>query len=123
VTDAYIKNLSRITGCTNNGAFRTFAAGEVLFFGCSGSQEWDSQKGNGPWSLSFKFAASQNAGGDSELPALKIGTIDGIEKKGHEYLWVRYEDAGDGGVLYKKPKYVYVNRVYREANFSDLGLG
>jgi hypothetical protein len=123
MTDAYIKNLSRLTGCTNNGAFRTFAAGEVLFLGCSGSQEWDAQKGNGPWSLSFKFSASQNAGGSSELDALEVGSITGIEKKGHEYLWVRYEDSVDGNVLYKKPKYVYVNRVYREADFADLGLG
>jgi hypothetical protein len=89
----------------------------VLFLGASGSQEWDSQKGDGPWTLSFKFVASKNITGQT------IGSIEGIEKKGHEYLWVRYESAVSGSDLVKKPKYVYVNTVYREGDFSGLGIG
>jgi hypothetical protein len=52
-----------------------------------------------------------------------IGDITGIEKKGHEYLWVRYEDAVSSNELVKKPKFVYVNKVYRDGNFSGLGIG
>ena len=117
VTAAYIKGVAGLTGTVNNGAFRTFAAGEVLFMGCSGAQEWDDQRGNGPWSLSYKFVASPN------VTAQTIGDISGIEKKGHEYLWVRYEDAVSTNELVKKPKYVYVNKVYRDGNFSGLGIG
>lgn len=119
VTAAYIKTVSNLTGTTNDATFRTFAAGEVLFMGCSGSQEWDSQKGDGPWSLSYKFSASPNVTGQT------VGGITGIEKKGHEYLWVRYEDALDGAATtsYKRPKYVYVNTVYKEGDFSGLGIG
>jgi hypothetical protein len=123
ITSQYIKNLSRVTGTVNNAEFRTFPAGEILFLGASGSQEWDSDKGEGPWNLSFKFTQSPNAGPGKTLPALTIGDITNIEKDGHDYMWIRYEDAVDSETLIKKPKFVYVNRVYRRENFGQLGLG
>jgi hypothetical protein len=123
ITAAYIKKLSKLTGTVNNAAFRTFAAGEVLFLGSSGSQEWDSDKGDGPWNLSFKFSQSPNAGAGKTLPALTIGTVANIVKDGHDYLWVRYEDAVASDTLLKRPKSVYVNQVYRREDFSQLGLG
>jgi len=117
VTAAYIKAVAGLTGSVNNGGFRSFDAGEVLFMGASGSQEWDDQKGNGPWNLAFKFVASPNVTGQ------KIGDITNVTKKGHQYLWVRYEDAVSSNQLVKKPKAVYVNNVYREGDFSGLGIG
>jgi len=123
VTAPYIKTLASLTGCVNLAAFRTFAAGEVLFMGCNGSQQWDEEKGDGPWNLSYKFVASANAGAGQTYPALVIGDITGVEKKGHEYLWVRYEAATSGTSLLKKPKYVYVDQVYRTASFNALGIG
>lgn len=123
VTSGYIKNLSTLTGTVNSNAFRGFPAGEVLFVGATGSQEWDEEKGDGPWSLSYKFVQSPNAGSGQTLPALEIGDIANINKKGHEYLWIRYEPSVEGNELVKRPKYVYVNRVYRESDFSQLGLG
>ena len=50
-------------------------------------------------------------------------TIVGVDKKGWEYLWVRYADAEDQNVLVKKPIAVYVERVYEEGDFSLLGIG
>jgi hypothetical protein len=123
ISATYVRGLAGITGTTNNAAFRGFAAGEVLFIGCSGSQEWDDQKGKGPWSLSYRFVASPNAGSGQSVPAITIGSISGITKKGHDYLWVRYEDSVDSNTLIKKPKHVYVNRVYRDSDFSLLGIG
>jgi hypothetical protein len=117
INATYVRGLAGLTGTTNNAAFRGFEAGEVLFLGCSGSQEWDNEKGSGPWSLSYRFVASKNVTGET------IGSISGIEKKGHEYLWVRYEDSVEGSSLLKTPKAVYVNRVYKESNFSQLGIG
>ncbi|NBT36224.1 MAG: hypothetical protein EBT03_11950, partial [Betaproteobacteria bacterium] len=96
VTSNWIKGVAALTGSVNNAAFRGFAAYEVLFMGASGSQEWDDERGNGPWSLQFKFVASPNVTGKT------IGDVTGIEKKGHEYLWVRYEDAVDSDTLIKK---------------------
>lgn len=123
VTSAYIKAVSNVTGTTNNATFRTFDRGEVLFVGCSGTQEWDEIKGDGPWTLTYKFVASPNAGSGQTLPAITIGSITGIEKRGHEYLWVRYAPDAVSGTLIKKPQHVYVNQVYREADFSLLGIG
>jgi hypothetical protein len=36
---------------------------------------------------------------------------------------VRYEDSVTGSDLVKRPKYVYVNTVYKEGAFSGLGIG
>lgn len=119
VTSGWIRGVAGVTGTTNISPFRGFERGEVLFVGCSGSQEWDDDKGRGPWSLAFRFVASQNVTGQT------IGSISGISKKGHEYLWVRYEEDTDydSFSIVKKPKAVYVNKVYRESNFSALGIG
>ena len=123
ITTDYIKALSSATGSVNDADFRSFAAGEVLFTGASGSQQWDSDKGDGPWNLSYKFVASANYGDDQTMPAIKIGDISDIAKDGHDYLWVRYEDSVDSNALIKTPKAVYVNRVYRRTDFSQLGIG
>lgn len=123
VSTAYVKKVSSLTGTVNDAAFRGFAAGEVLFLGASGSQQWDSDKGDGPWSLSYKFVASANQGPGQTFPAITIGDIEDIEKDGHDYLWIRYEDAVDSSTLLKRPKFVYVNKVYRRTNFAELGIG
>lgn len=123
VTSNYIKTVAELTGTVNQADFRTFKAGEVLFLGCSGTHEWDSEKGDGPWSLSYKFSASPNAGAGQTLPAIRVGSITGVEKKGHDYLWVRYETSADSVGLLKLPKAVYVDKVYRDGDFSKLGIG
>ena len=114
VTGAYKAALFRITGKVNDGVFRGFQVGEVLFQGASGSQ-----RGEEDWEISFKFAASPNVVG------LKVGDIAGINKKGWEYLWVRYADAedDDAKTLVKKPFAAYVERVYESGDFSELGIG
>jgi hypothetical protein len=123
ISTVYIKTVSSLTGTVNNLPFRGFAAGEVLFLGASGSQAWDQDTGDGPWSLSYKFVASANQGSNKTFPAITIGEIQNIEKDGHDYLWVRYEDAVDSSTLLKRPKFVYVDKVYRRVNFGLLGIG
>ena len=117
VTNSWIRSVAGVTGTTNNASFRGFEAGEVLFMGCSGSQEWDDQKGRGPWSLSFRFVASKNVTNQT------IGSITGISKRGHDYLWVLYEGSVLGSALLKRPKAVYVSKVYKDSDFSGLGIG
>ena len=91
-----------------------FAAGEVLFMGASGSK-----RGSDDWEITFRFAASPNKTG------LTVGDIVGIDKKGWEYMWVRYADAEDAAAkaIVKKPVAVYVEKVYEEGDFSTLGIG
>ncbi len=84
----------------------------MLFQGASGSQ-----RGQEDWEITFSFAASPNATG------LTMGDITDIDKKGWEYLWVRYQDAEDEDVLVKQPAAAYVEQVYPYGDFSLLGIG
>jgi len=112
VTGAYKATLFFLTGKTNKNAFKGFAPGEVLFMGATGTK-----RGKDDWEITFRFAASPNVTG------LKVGDIEGIDKKGWEYLWVRYADAEDEKVLVKQPIAVYVEQVYDEGDFAGLGIG
>jgi hypothetical protein len=112
VTPAYKAALFYLTGKVNAAPFKGFAPGEVLFMGASGSQ-----RGQEDWEITFSFAASPNATG------LTVGDITGIDKKGWEYLWVRYQDAEDADVLVKQPAAAYVEQVYPYGDFSLLGIG
>ena len=114
VTTAYKNTLFTLTGRVNVAAFRGFAAGEVLFLGASGAK-----RGEEDWEITFRFAASPNAN------YLVVGDITGISKKGWEYLWVRYQDVEDTAAktIVKRPLAAYVERVYRDGDFSLLGIG
>jgi len=114
VTPAYKATLFSLTGKVNGGTFRGFAPGEVLFLGASGSK-----RGQEDWEITFRFAASPNVTG------LVIGDIRGINKKGWEYLWVRYTDDEDAAAktLVKRPIAAYVEQVYPYGDFSGLGIG
>ena len=110
VTPAYKGKLFSLTGKTNNAAFKGCAAGECLFLGASGSK----RSAQDDWEITFRFAASPNRTG-----------IMGIAKKGWEYLWVRYADADDADAkaIVKRPVAAYVEKVYEEGSFADLGIG
>ena len=114
VTPAYRLTIFQLTGRVNVGAFKGFNAGEVLFLGASGAR-----RGYGDWEITFRFAASPNVNN------LTIGDITGIDKKGWEYLWVRYADSEDqtAKALVKKPLAVYIERVYDDGDLSLLGIG
>lgn len=115
ITGAYIKTLARLTGTTNNATFKTdWAAGELLFLGATGQRGTKTDP-----EVTFHFAASENVTG------MTIGEIAGIAKKGHDYLWVEFEQVSDATAvaLARRPKAVYVHKVYREAAWAALGIG
>lgn len=114
VTLEYRGILKKLTARTNDKDWGGMEKGEVLFLGACGSK-----RGLEDWAITFKFAASSNQ------TDLTIGDITGIEKKGWEYLWVRYVDDTDIGSAswVKTPKEVYVERVYKEGDFILLGIG
>jgi len=117
VSTSYKKRIAELTGCVNNGSFKGYAAGEVLFLGASGSRRGKSSKDY--WEITFKFAVSPNN------VNLRIGTLNITDKKGWDYLWVRYADdvSTDRRALIKKPVAAYVEKVYEQVNFSGLGIG
>jgi hypothetical protein len=113
ISTAFKTSVFRLTSKVNSQAWHGFEAGEVLFMGASGSKHGRT----GDYELNFKFAASPNK------TNITIGSISGIEKKGWEYLWVRYEKSTDQNCLIQIPKAVYVHQVYESGDFSALGLG
>ena len=114
VTGAYKAALFYLTGTVNNGPFRGFAAGEVLFLGAAGSI-----RGQEDWEIAYRFAASPNVQG------LTVGSMTGIARRGWDYLWIRYADVEDpdAKMLVKRPLSVYVEQVYPYTNFAGLGIG
>jgi hypothetical protein len=112
VTQSYKAQLFRLTGKTNQSAFRNFAAGEVLFLGASGSKRGDDE-----WEISYRFACSENK------TALTVGNISGISKKGWELLWVYFKDAVSEDILVKQPDQVNIERMYDDGDFFQLGIG
>lgn len=112
ITRSYVISLARLTGTVNDSAFKGFAKGEVLFLGASG------RAGDGEWTITYSFAASQN------LSNLQIGEIQGIDKLGWEYLWVEYETAVDNaaGTIVQKPVFAFVEWVYHFGDLGDLGI-
>lgn len=113
ITLAQIKALAGWTGMVNSTSFLTFAAGEVLFLGATGSEGTDTET-----EVAYQFACSQNATG------LTIGDIASVAKKGHEYLWIAYKDAVDSSKPVKQPEYVYIERVYDTVDLAAaLGFG
>lgn len=110
---ARIKLLALATGTVNSDTFLTFPPGSVLFLGASGSEGTTSET-----EVTYHFACSEEANG------LTIGTVTGITKQGHDYLWVSFTDDVDGGRAIKRPQFVYVERVYKRASLSGiLGFG
>ena len=108
-----IKQLARNVGKVNSATWLTFAAGEVLFLGVTGDEGTAA-----PTNVAYSFACSENVTG------LTVGAIANIVKRGHDYLWLYYQDGVDGGKPIKKAKYAYVERVYAETNFTALlGFG
>jgi hypothetical protein len=116
VDGAYKATLFSLTGKVNSDAFRGFSPGEVLFLGAAGTRRGTGSDDD--WEIQYRFAASPNRTG------LTVGAITGVEKKGWEYMWVRYADDVDDAAkaLIKKPVAVYIEKVYDDAAFSGLGI-
>jgi len=113
VDGEFLKDLARATGKVNSDTWRTFAPGELLFLGASGS------KGESDVAVTYGFEASENNN------ALTVGGIANIAKKGHEYLWTYYTDQSDSSTntTVNKLRSVYVEQVYESTSFrTSLGL-
>lgn len=113
VTLSYKLALFNLTGKVNDATFKGFAAGECLFLGASGSS-----RGDGQWAITFRFACQPNQTG------LEVGDITGIDKRGWDYLWIRYGSFADSvaHALVQRPIAVYVERVFHDGDFSGLGI-
>lgn len=115
ITYAYINTLVGLTGKVNNATFYGAAAEEMLFLGAQGVQTTDSDP-----EVTYHFVYSPN------LTDLQYeGFAPVVSKKGHEVVWVDYNQEVQAGVPTVKPvvKNVYVHKVYETADFTALGIG
>lgn len=122
ITDDFLSKLFLYTTAVNSapitinirGKVMPFAVGELQFLSASGGV-----KGDEKWEITFNFDGVPNVEDQT------IGDITGVDKMGHDYIWVQYKEAPDDGALtmVKKPLAAYVEQVYIEADLNELGVG
>lgn len=112
VTHAYCKALAGLVGTTNLATFDTYAPGELLFLGFS-CELID----NRPTDIQYHYAAS------ADVTGITLAGFPGINKPGHDYLWIAYREAEDTGAQRRatQPIGAYLERVYRRVSFSAFG--
>ncbi len=106
-------------GTVNNADWKGFLHGEALFMGASVSR-----KGLGLWKAKYNFAIQPNIAqsihydGDGGTPA-------SFTKPGWHYMWfmVKRKDAGGGEDVEQVITQINVAQVYRETDFSLIGIG
>ena len=112
VSCGFVGAVYRLTGTVNKNQFRCFAPGECLFMGARA--QW---QGDQPYvSATFDWEARPN---NPEYYVKGLGMLD---KKGWEYVWIRYEAETSSGSLVRQPVAAYKNRVYHEKSWADLGM-
>lgn len=119
VTPQYMATLMTLHGSVNASPFRGFGARSLLFKGAGGRRVSPDK-----FSVTFKFAASppQNnivVGGDGNGD----GGITVAQKLGWQYMDVMYADTEGAADILQVPKQVNVHTVYRDGDFSLLGIG
>jgi hypothetical protein len=112
LTPAWLMDVARNTGKTNESDFRQFSPGEVLFLGASGSYS------DNHVAVTYKFEASENQ------TNIDVGGINVVRKDGHEYLWTFYseEEDAEAKAIVPRPFSVHVAEIYQAFDFADLGI-
>lgn len=112
----HAKMLARLTATVNSATFLGFAAGEVIFLGAEGSDGSQAEA-----EVTYHFACEENLEG----LVFQNGTITGVNKQGHDLLWVESEPEKDGnnnGV--SKVLAVHIERTYKRGDLRlALGFG
>lgn len=113
-TRTYFVTVMSMTGTTNNAICWGFPIGELLFLGIDFTEGLVADP-----QFDLHFLRCPN------LSGLTIGGITGVAKKGHEYMWIKFEEVSDATskTLLKKPKNIYIERLYDAADFSAFGVG
>lgn len=92
------------------------AAGEVFLHGVTGRRLV-----GGDWDLDYSLSIGKN------LTGLTFGEITGVSKKAWEHLWIysvpeKVTVVGGTSVVANVPKFVYVEQVYPESDWSGIGI-
>lgn len=114
----YSQTLAALTGMVNNATFRNFAAGEVLFTGAQASYSSDAEN-------AMEVQIAYNFEHQPSLSNVTFGTVTGVYKTGHQYLWFEHEVQEDTTAYRAKSPLIAVHRerLYDSANFGLLQIG
>lgn len=108
--DAYVRSLEAAIGHVNSASWRNRPAGEVQIKGKQFSAD-----STGKQQLTVSFIRRANVSGAT------IGTITGIAKDGHDYLWVHSEEKEDeSGYVVSNAIGAYVERMFPRSNFTTV---
>jgi hypothetical protein len=113
VTRADVRRFKSLTGKTNRAAWWGFDVDEVLYLGASGQSTSE-----GKWNVSHKFAAGEHLVNTQLCVGLVVPLV-----KAWDYMWVAYEEDTDANTIVSIPAAAYVEQVYRQGAFADLGIG
>lgn len=125
MTAGYLETLESMSPSVNDAEFainykgqvRVYKAGELKFKNFSYKQDGDDNI-----DITFYLAFSPNI---TSADNIKVGNSPAIEKDGWDYISVFYVDDTDkpAACRSKKPRAVFIHRVYRRMDFSRLQLG
>jgi len=110
----YIRTLRSMTGKRNDGSWKGFSKGELLFLGSSGQET-----SNGPTEAIYKFRMDE----DTLVQLDPAATVSEATKKAHDYAWWHFIESEGTNQLIQKPVSLNLERVVEEADFGDLGIG
>ena len=123
LTLGWFRSMLDAVACTNATAFVGMEPGEVLFKGADGNYKHGDDN---PWTVTGRFGYARNrtlvnVGPDIQIP----------DCEGWHYIWVAYAEAVDAGVvangaampcIIERPRWVYVEKVYFDAELNELGI-
>ena len=113
VNESFARSIADLTGGVNSATWRGFDAGSLIFLGAEGSDGSNSEA-----EVNYHFAYERN------LENLTYGSITGVNKDGHDLLWVEKKLDTVGGKPVVKVLAVRVERCYQRFNFAAaLGWG
>jgi hypothetical protein len=116
-TNTFIDTLTDTTGKVNSNTFFGREPGEVLLTGVQGEDQ-----GQPIITLTFNFVVEKNVTGLSIGGGCGQTQVNGINKGGHEYLWVQYSREAGRYSPITGPRIAYVEKVYESADFSLLAI-
>ena len=129
LTPAYMLGCANLLGHYNNAPFMGFPAGTMQLTASDGSLSFDIPNPNQSGADSSDFPASDRELSHEflyspNLSGLTIGTVSGISKLGHQYMWTLWKDELVSGQVVRTPEAVYVQDLFgiEPASFAPLGL-
>lgn len=112
VSAAYQALVAELCGKVNEFEFLGYPAGSLMLVRVNGGVRTGED-----WSIEFGFAYIPN---DTDIPVGADITVD--EKDGMDLLWVYYGEQVADSTLVKQPICAYVERVWKRADLSALGI-